>query len=74
MLRNCKVCNQPIPEARLKVLPNTLTCVNHSSSEKKVGIPITLGQGDHTYVELSIMESEEYKRLQQISKRELNTL
>jgi hypothetical protein len=28
----CKVCNSEIPEGRLKVLPGTRTCVEHSTA------------------------------------------
>jgi len=33
MARQCVVCNTDIPEGRLKILPNTKTCVNHSTTE-----------------------------------------
>lgn len=33
-MRNCCVCNQPIPEGRLKLLPNTFTCVQHSNASR----------------------------------------
>lgn len=29
--RLCKVCSEPIPVERLEALPDTATCVNHSS-------------------------------------------
>lgn len=36
--RLCKVCRVEIPRARLKVLPETLTCVLHSDATKTEGI------------------------------------
>ena len=33
-MKNCCVCNQPIPEGRLKLLPNTMTCVQHSNANR----------------------------------------
>ncbi len=33
MARQCIICNIDIPEGRLKILPPTKTCVNHSSTE-----------------------------------------
>ena len=33
MARQCVVCNTDIPEGRLKILPNTKTCVSHSTTE-----------------------------------------
>jgi len=65
---NCKICGKEIPEARLKALPGTKTCIDHSATEKKVGVPISLGQGDHTYVELNIMEAEDHKQFQKLNR------
>jgi hypothetical protein len=31
-MKNCCVCNNPIPEGRLKALPHTNTCVQHSTT------------------------------------------
>ena len=31
-MKNCCVCNNPIPEGRLKALPNANTCVQHSTT------------------------------------------
>jgi len=33
-MRNCKVCGIQIPEGRIKILPNTVTCVEHSETSK----------------------------------------
>ena len=33
-MKLCKVCGNEIPEGRLKVLPETNTCVQHSTQEK----------------------------------------
>jgi len=33
-MKNCCICNQPIPEGRLKLLPNTNTCVQHSNASR----------------------------------------
>jgi hypothetical protein len=33
MARQCIVCSADIPEGRIKILPNTKTCVNHSTTE-----------------------------------------
>ncbi len=68
MGRNCIKCGEAIPEGRLKILPNTQTCVKHSSAEKKVGMPVTYGQGDHTYVELAVIEAEDYNRIERQSR------
>ena len=31
-MKTCKVCGSQIPKGRLKALPNTLTCVEHSTT------------------------------------------
>jgi hypothetical protein len=62
----CIKCGNVIPEARVKALPNVRTCINHSDAEKKVGTPIMLGTGEDTYVELNIMEAEDYKRFEKM--------
>ena len=62
----CIKCGTTIPKARLKALPNAKTCVKHSDAEKKVGTPIMLGSGDDTYVELNIMEADEFKRFEKM--------
>lgn len=31
---NCTVCGIEIPAKRLEILPNTKTCVNHSTAER----------------------------------------
>jgi len=33
MARKCIVCQADIPEGRVKILPHTKTCVNHSTTE-----------------------------------------
>jgi hypothetical protein len=33
-MKNCSVCGTQIPEGRLKALPNTSTCTEHSSASK----------------------------------------
>jgi hypothetical protein len=31
-MKNCCICNEVIPEGRLKALPHTNTCVQHSTT------------------------------------------
>lgn len=56
-IRNCKVCNQPIPEGRLKILPNTHTCVNHSDTSRYYVRPVI--NSDEDYSELEIIKDPE---------------
>lgn len=58
---NCISCNKPIPEGRLKALPKTTTCVNCSTTGKKMGVPRQYGEGEDTFTELDIMEEDIYK-------------
>jgi hypothetical protein len=62
MIKNCIICEQQIHPKRLEILPKTKTCVECSSSEKKAGVTVMQGEGDHTYVETIIMEASEYRK------------
>lgn len=42
-MKNCKVCGQEIPAGRVKALPNTTTCVQHSNADKFVANIISYG-------------------------------
>jgi hypothetical protein len=63
---NKKFCNcgEEIPEGRLKILPNTKTCVKCSETGRKEAVTIQLGEGDHIYNEIIILEPEEVSRIQ----------
>jgi hypothetical protein len=63
---NCIKCGVKIPEARLKAIPGTVTCVKHSSASKLVGVPVNLGQGDHCYTELAIMDAETFDKFERL--------
>lgn len=59
MTKYCTVCKQPINPLRVKALPNTTTCVQHSSVEKKAGYTFQFGEGDHTFNDIVIIEPEQ---------------
>jgi len=61
--RFCKVCGEEIHPLRLKVLPNTVTCVEHSTTGQKRARTLSLGQGDHNYNEIEILEEETYRQV-----------
>jgi hypothetical protein len=65
----CKVCGDIIPPKRIEILgPHTNTCVKHSTAGKKVGVPITYGTGEDIYVELDVMEEEDFKKFERLQK------
>lgn len=61
--RFCKVCGEQIHPLRLKVLPNAVTCVEHSTTGQKRARTLSLGQGDHNYNEIEILEEETYRQV-----------
>lgn len=71
MIKKCIVCKEEINPLRLKALPSTNTCVNHSSTERKSGYTIQVGEGDHTYNDIIIIEPEQKQQFEQLLKQEL---
>ena len=67
MTRNCKHCNNQIPEGRLKILPHTQNCVNCSTTEK-VGCH-TVISGKNTYSEIQIVDQETAANLSRMQSR-----
>lgn len=61
--RLCTVCQEEINPLRIKALPDTKTCVNHSTVGAKRGRILTLGEGDHTYNEIEILDEETYRKV-----------
>jgi hypothetical protein len=54
-MKYCKVCNNPIPEGRVK-LGYTDTCVEHSNAFKYVGFVAGNGKVDY---EINVVRNEE---------------
>jgi len=69
MSKLCTGCNQPIHPKRLEIMPNTTRCVACSTTNKKAGITITRGEGDHTYNETIVMEHEDYVRYKELEEK-----
>ena len=61
--RLCSVCQEEINPLRIKALPTATTCVEHSTVAAKRGRILTLGEGDHTYNEIEILEEDVYRRV-----------
>lgn len=71
-MKKCKICGNEIHPTRLKILPDTETCIECSSIKAKHGVPILFGQKDDTWVDLVFMGEDEYK-LYENSKKKLKT-
>ena len=65
-MKKCIICGEEIHPKRLEIIPNTLKCVNCSNTNKKAGVTVMLGEGDHTYTETIIMDQEEFLELKEI--------
>lgn len=68
MSRYCKVCGIEIDPRRLAILPDTQTCTQHSTAEKKVAMVVQMGEGDHTWTETYAVDREVYDKIQETEK------
>ena len=68
MSRYCKVCEVEIDPRRIAILPDTQTCTQHSTAEKKVAMVVQMGEGDHTWTETYAVEREVYDKIQEVEK------
>jgi len=71
MERKCIVCNILIPEGRLKILPNTRTCVEHSTTSAYNVRPVHTGtSADNAMQDIAIIKdpeaAAEYDRLRDL--------
>lgn len=58
MNKQCIKCGEEIHPLRLKVLPNTHTCVNCSSVNAKQGVPVMKGnvEKDDNWVDIEFID------------------
>jgi hypothetical protein len=63
MKRYCKGCGGEIPTKRIEILPNTKFCVECSQDEKKQALTIQVGEGDHIYNDIIIMDAKDLRDL-----------
>ena len=71
----CSNCGQPMPELRLLKagFDYCVTCSeNGLGAGRKQGIPVMMGEGDHTWIETVIMTPEQYKQHKKQEDAELN--
>lgn len=69
MSKICISCGEEINPKRVEILPHTKTCVNCSTIEKKGGLTVQLGEGDHTYNEVIIMDHEDLVKLDELQNK-----
>ena len=71
----CSNCGEPMPELRL-TRAGFSYCVNCSEAGlgegRKQGVPILMGEGDHTWVETVIMDANQYEQYLRQEKAEKN--
>ena len=65
-MKKCLACGEEIHPKRLEILPNSTTCVSCSTTGKKAGVTIIVGEGDHTYNDIVIMEPEEFEQYREL--------
>ena len=68
MSRQCITCGEEIHPKRLEILPNTQTCTQHSTVEKKAAVTVQMGEGDHTWIETYAIDREDFRKLEEAEK------
>jgi adenine-specific DNA methylase len=68
MSRQCITCGEEIHPKRLEILPNTQTCTQHSTVEKKAAVTVQMGEGDHTWIETYAVDREDLRRFEEAEK------
>jgi hypothetical protein len=63
MSRQCITCGVEIDPRRINILPNTQTCTQHSTAEKKVAMTVQMGEGDHTWIETYALDRADYDKI-----------
>jgi hypothetical protein len=68
MSRKCIVCEVEIDPRRIAILPNTQTCTQHSTVEKKAAVTVQMGEGDHTWIETYAVDREDLRKIEEAEK------
>jgi hypothetical protein len=63
------MCEEIIPEGRLKALPGTKTCVNCSGARMKGAVTLMKGEGDHTWIETIHLDADDFDRYQELENK-----
>tara|TARA_B100001939_G_C16506550_1_gene431924 strand:- start:124 stop:486 length:363 start_codon:yes stop_codon:yes gene_type:complete len=70
----CSSCGEPMPELRLTRAGFSYCVIcseNGLGAGRKQGIPVLMGEGDHTWVETVIMDADQYEQYIAQEKAEL---
>jgi hypothetical protein len=70
--RLCIKCKEEINPLRLKALPTAKTCVECSTTGAKRGMPVMFGDKDNTWVDVVLMEPDEFERLEKANKKKVS--
>lgn len=72
-MKLCVSCGEEINPLRVNALPSTKLCIACAEGKvgKKRGIPVQLGEGDHTYNELVILEDSDYSKIYKSEERDI---
>jgi hypothetical protein len=70
--RKCVKCKEVINPLRLKALPTAKTCVDCSTTGAKRGMPVMFGDKDNTWVDVVLMEPDEFERLEKAKKKKVS--
>jgi translation initiation factor IF-1 len=49
---NCIKCQNPIPQKRIEILPNTKTCVSCSDTKRVAGHPMITGKTEYSQLQI----------------------
>jgi RNA polymerase-binding transcription factor DksA len=67
---DCTLCGEKIHPKRLEILPKTKTCVKCSTDAPKRGAIVMGGAGDHTWVDLMVMDQDQFDKYEKNKKVE----
>jgi hypothetical protein len=70
--RKCVKCKEVINPLRLKALPTAKTCVECSTTGAKRGMPVMFGDKDNTWVDVVLMEPDEFERLEKANNKKVS--
>jgi hypothetical protein len=70
--RKCIKCKEIINPLRLKALPTAKTCVECSTTGAKRGMPVMFGDKDNTWVDVVLMEPDEFERLEKANREPIS--